>query len=336
MLFLNILQHLLQIDARDSLSDSAWEAAEKLVYRAKLISSKEEADKLLRIHTLSVDNRSQCHCGASNNNLFRSSSNSSGSSSSNATIIKVGSDNDSATQLLSSPERSSKVPQPPMLNGNGPPPLPPPLPPTLFPLRKSASASNNNVLHNNSNNNSSSRPLFQLDSDVPDGQTAVNTKFELPAPKQKLKTFAWNKLPLGKITNNSDNIWSKAAVNCNSYSLDFDSLESLFCQVPSQNSLERKSSSVALTLDQKKSEINLLDSKRSLNVNIFLRQFKGFVMRKFGRGHRPFTGTNFLFIFSDMQDLVELITSGYGSKIGLEKLRSLIKLMPELDEVQYT
>lgn len=46
----------------------------------------------------------------------------------------------------------------------------------------------------------------------------------------------------------------------------------------------------------------------------------------------------FMFIFftfcRDIQDLVDLITSGNGNKIGLEKLRSLMKLMPESDEVK--
>ncbi len=57
-------------------------------------------------------------------------------------------------------------------------------------------------------------------------------------------------------------------------------------------------------------QISLLDSKRSLNVNIFLRQFK--------ISHR---------------DIIAHLAGGESEAIGAEKLRGLLKILPEGDEV---
>ena len=58
------------------------------------------------------------------------------------------------------------------------------------------------------------------------------------------------------------------------------------------------------------SEINLLDGKKSLNINIFLKQFR-----------------------SSPDDLVSMINDGDHMYIGAEGLNNLIKLLPTEDEV---
>ena len=58
-------------------------------------------------------------------------------------------------------------------------------------------------------------------------------------------------------------------------------------------------------------QVNLLDGKRSLNVNIFLSQFR--------MAH---------------EEIVQLIEDGESAKIGAEKLRGLQKILPETDEVR--
>lgn len=55
----------------------------------------------------------------------------------------------------------------------------------------------------------------------------------------------------------------------------------------------------------------LLDGKRSLNVNIFLKQFR-----------------------SSNDDIIQLIREGSHDDIGAEKLRGLLKLLPEIDELE--
>ena len=58
-------------------------------------------------------------------------------------------------------------------------------------------------------------------------------------------------------------------------------------------------------------EVSLLDGKRSLNINIFLKQFR-----------------------SSNEEIVELIREGSHDEIGAEKLRGLLKILPAMDEVE--
>lgn len=58
-------------------------------------------------------------------------------------------------------------------------------------------------------------------------------------------------------------------------------------------------------------QVNLLDMKRSMNVNIFLKQFK-----------------------MSNDAIVELLQEGNDEKIGTEKLKGLMKIMPSKDEVR--
>ena len=90
--------------------------------------------------------------------------------------------------------------------------------------------------------------------------------------------------------------------------VDYDSLETLFAQKVTQRSSKN-------TVEKKKSveEVNLLDGKRSLNINIGLKQ-----LRK----------TN--------AEIVELIKRGKATDIGTEQLRALMRIMPEEGEVRVT
>lgn len=56
--------------------------------------------------------------------------------------------------------------------------------------------------------------------------------------------------------------------------------------------------------------MTLLDGKRSLNVNIFLKQFR-----------------------SSNEDIIQLIRDGEHDDVGAEKLRGLLKILPEVDEL---
>lgn len=61
-----------------------------------------------------------------------------------------------------------------------------------------------------------------------------------------------------------------------------------------------------------RSQITLLDGKRSLNVNIFLKQFRN----------------------TNDTSVVEMIREGQHDEIGAEKLRGLLKILPEFDELE--
>lgn len=58
-------------------------------------------------------------------------------------------------------------------------------------------------------------------------------------------------------------------------------------------------------------QITLLDGKKSLNVNIFLKQFR-----------------------STNTEITRMIHFGDHETIGLEKLRGLLKILPEFDELE--
>ena len=57
-------------------------------------------------------------------------------------------------------------------------------------------------------------------------------------------------------------------------------------------------------------QINLLDMKRSMNVNIFLKQFR-----------------------LPNNEIVAMVKEGKAEEINAERLRGLLKIMPERDEV---
>ena len=58
-------------------------------------------------------------------------------------------------------------------------------------------------------------------------------------------------------------------------------------------------------------QISLLDPKRSMNVNIFLKQFR-----------------------KNNAAIVDMVRKGEARNIGVEKLKGLIKILPQADEVE--
>ena len=60
-------------------------------------------------------------------------------------------------------------------------------------------------------------------------------------------------------------------------------------------------------------QVNLLETKRSMNANIFLKQFK-----------------------ASNEEVVQMIKEGQQARIGAERLRGLQKIMPEKEEVRHS
>lgn len=111
---------------------------------------------------------------------------------------------------------------------------------------------------------------------------------ETPVPRTKMKTINWNKIPSNKLMG-KNNIWTMVAdshQNSPMAELDWNEMEGLFCQqaTSTQNSpkmgardaTNSNESTPGMERKQRKenSEITLLDGKRSLNINIFLKQFR--------------------------------------------------------------
>ncbi|XP_053615394.1 inverted formin-2 isoform X2 [Plodia interpunctella] len=288
--FLSILQHLLRIDPKEPVSDILWDTAETLVHRATLLESREDAAKLLRAPSVQAKVGCSCaHRDASGAGAGRKQS---------------------LQRALSPPP-----PPPP------PPPasaIPPPPPPAMMippPPRAPPPP-----------NQPPPAPAPPSPTPMPDIKLPQQ---ETPLPKTKMKTINWNKIPNNKVIGQK-NIWSIVA-SSHKHSpkteLDWTEIEGLFCQqsqppgsagsAGSAGSSPRLGRSAAGDAPPERrarrdaAEITLLDGKRSLNVNIFLKQFR-----------------------SSNEDIIQLIREGSHDDIGTEKLRGLLKILPEIDECE--
>ncbi|KAL1491996.1 hypothetical protein ABEB36_012506 [Hypothenemus hampei] len=268
--FVNILQSILNIDPTDSLNELIWDNLEKAV--AKATSLKEEPPRLSRLNS-----KSQLKL--------------------NCTCQQTLSSRRQSLQNALSPPAGPPPPPPPFPQGVPPPPpplvaIPPPPPP-------------NEVMEKNLGILPDKEPVIER---LP--------QQEIPAPKSKMKTVNWNKIPSNKVVG-TNNIWTQVAVrhqNSPLADIDWSEMEGLFCQqgpVGADGSSSECQENRSVKKPRKEcQEIALLDGKRSLNVNIFLKQFR-----------------------SSNEDIVKQIKNGEHEKIGIEKLKGLLKILPEVDEL---
>uniref|UniRef100_A0A1I8NPT8 FH2 domain-containing protein n=1 Tax=Stomoxys calcitrans TaxID=35570 RepID=A0A1I8NPT8_STOCA len=128
---------------------------------------------------------------------------------------------------------------------------------------------------------------------------------DLPIPKKRMRTMYWESIPPHEILGNK-NIWTNLA-NSNRKTfrnvIDWQETETLFC-LPTTSTLEPTMRRAA--------KIKLLNAQRSFNVDIFLEQFKG---------------------FKSDDAIVELVLLAKNELMGAEKIRRLVKLLPNTEEV---
>ncbi|XP_055499653.1 protein diaphanous homolog 3 [Leucoraja erinacea] len=130
--------------------------------------------------------------------------------------------------------------------------------------------------------------------------------------KSKLRKVNWITIPKEKILG-KDNIWTADKYD-DDFQLDTSAMEELFEQVLNvsvnkQNSRQSFRSSCPYRTSEK---VYLLDSRRSMNVGIFLKQFK-----------------------RSVKEIVEDIRHGTTKGYGSEELTKLLKLLPEAEEVKH-
>ncbi|KAM4727339.1 FH2 domain containing 3 isoform 1-T4 [Anableps anableps] len=132
--------------------------------------------------------------------------------------------------------------------------------------------------------------------------------------RRSMKKLNWDTLPnhhvLGKL-----NVWTSKRTQ-RDLVLDIRTMEELFSHVDKRASLRASrvlglSKSDGMNLCGQESQITILDSKRSMNIGIFLRHFK-----------RP------------VSEIVEDIRQGNWLRFGNGKLKELCKLLPEESEVK--
>merc|ERR1711879_991364 len=102
-----------------------------------------------------------------------------------------------------------------------------------------------------------------------------------------------------------DSVWKSVLKMTDPIPVDYESIESLFCQKTVDKTKKEEAVKV-----KPPTEINLLDMKRSMNANIFLKQFK-----------------------ASHDEVVSMVRTGDSAQIGTERLRGLHKILPDKEEM---
>ncbi|XP_055765452.1 FH2 domain-containing protein 1-like [Salvelinus fontinalis] len=137
--------------------------------------------------------------------------------------------------------------------------------------------------------------------------------------KRQVRSFFWKPIPEEKVRG-QPNIWTMAVRCQQQYQIDVRSVEELFGQqeevqgrgcMPATSGSSSARITRSRSFKENKDKISILDSKRGMNVGIFLRQFK-----------------------RSNHSIVEDIRQGDGKLYGAELLKDLLKLLPESEEVK--
>ncbi|XP_075054563.1 FH2 domain-containing protein 1-like [Mixophyes fleayi] len=151
----------------------------------------------------------------------------------------------------------------------------------------------------------------------PPSNNGISFPIAPPAPlrsgdqrRPKLRNFNWDALPADRVLGGR-NLWT-CGPQGTSLQIDVTHMEELFGQrEETRKPRGPRSFKARPHRGVTEHQVSLLDSKKSMNLGIFLKQFK-----------RP------------VQVMVEDIRRGVGSNFGAEKLGELQRLLPEKDEVK--
>lgn len=131
-----------------------------------------------------------------------------------------------------------------------------------------------------------------------------------------MKTINWNKIPLYAFK--QDSVWDDVSKMNDSIGVEYGKLEELFSQKvtsPTASTLSPGAEDANKVMTRKNSqshaEVTLLDPKKSMNVNIFLKQFR-----------------------KSNDVIIDQIKQGDARALGVEKLKGLLKLLPQTDEIE--
>ncbi|XP_037687623.1 inverted formin-2 isoform X2 [Choloepus didactylus] len=179
-------------------------------------------------------------------------------------------------------------PPPPPLPGLGCPPPPPPLPGPPAPPADGVEE----VI------------VAHVDSGL--GSAWVPSHRRVNPPTVRMKKLNWQKLP-SSVARESHSMWaSLSSLGSEGVEPDFSSIEQLF-SFPTA----APKGPMAAPARKEPKEVTFLDSKKSLNLNIFLKQFK-----------------------CSNEEVAAMIRAGDTTKFDVEVLRQLLKLLPEKHEVE--
>uniref|UniRef100_A0A3B3U0H3 FH2 domain-containing protein n=1 Tax=Poecilia latipinna TaxID=48699 RepID=A0A3B3U0H3_9TELE len=127
--------------------------------------------------------------------------------------------------------------------------------------------------------------------------------------KKRVRSFFWKTIPAEQVKGHA-NLWTQGPVQ-QDFQIDVQKIEELFTQSDGPPvSMLTRGGKTRVSFREAKDEVSILDSKRGLNIAIFLKQFK-----------------------RSNQTLVDEIHHGNSESFGAEPLRELLKLLPDKDEV---
>ncbi|KAH0620324.1 hypothetical protein JD844_020602 [Phrynosoma platyrhinos] len=125
-------------------------------------------------------------------------------------------------------------------------------------------------------------------------------------PTLRMKKLNWQKLP-SNVVREGHSMWASVTSSSEeTIEPDYTSIEQLFCFPQA-----KPKSKEAAPVKTEPKEITFLDSKKSLNLNIFLKQFK-----------------------CSNEEVVDMIQKGDRTKFDVEVLKQLLKLLPEKHEIE--
>ncbi|XP_070197577.1 uncharacterized protein [Littorina saxatilis] len=281
--FLTVLQHLLKIDSSsEELSHAQWDAVEQLVHKATVLESPADAAKLVTATARRMEAKPGQEPGVSHRQRNGRGSNPC-SPTSEHPPTSIGAPPPPPPPPPPAPPMmgAPPPPAPPPPGGGPPPPPPPPGAPRL-----------------------------------PGGATAAPAlpQQNTPKPRGKMRKLQWQKIPLTNIVN-KENLWTMVGKLFNNYKMDYHKMDELFA-VDADAGASKRPGSVSndgtpeAKRKKENTEINLLDGKRSLNVNIFLKQFR-----------------------MSHEEIVKLLREGRSDQFGAERLKGLLKQLPSQDEI---
>ncbi|XP_067411065.1 inverted formin-2-like isoform X1 [Emydura macquarii macquarii] len=129
---------------------------------------------------------------------------------------------------------------------------------------------------------------------------------KVKTPTLRMKKLNWQKLP-SNVVRESRSMWASVSSSSNeTIEPDYMSIEQLFC-FPQTKPKEKAAAPVKV----EPKEITFLDSKKSLNLNIFLKQFK-----------------------CSNEEVADMVQRGDRTKFDVEVLKQLLKLLPEKHEIE--
>ncbi|XP_054682789.1 inverted formin-2 isoform X2 [Grus americana] len=125
-------------------------------------------------------------------------------------------------------------------------------------------------------------------------------------PTLRMKKLNWQKLP-SNVVRESHSMWASVSSSSEeTIEPNYTSIEQLFC-FPQPTPKEK----TAAPVKAEPKEITFLDSKKSLNLNIFLKQFK-----------------------CSNEEVAAMVQNGDRTKFDVEVLKQLLKLLPEKHEIE--